>query len=123
LRFLIDESMPRSLAALLVSFGFEADDVRDIGLKGRPDAEILAAAADADAIIVTKDRGFARDMAWPEGFTAGVILVNLPDHNSVSVVNGRLLALLASRLPESLLGAVTFVEPRRALSRVVRRRP
>ena len=84
---------------------------------------VLAAARHADAIIVTKDRGFARDMEWPEGFTAGVILVNLPDDESVSAVNGRLIALVASRLPESLLGAVTFVEPRRALSRLVRRRP
>ncbi|HSO76622.1 MAG TPA: DUF5615 family PIN-like protein [Blastocatellia bacterium] len=66
MRFLIDESMPRSLAALIASFGFEADDVRDIGLRGKPDSEVPAAAATADAIIVTKDRGFARDKEWPE---------------------------------------------------------
>jgi len=114
--------MPRSLAALITSSGFQADDVRDIGLKGEFDAEVLAAAARSDAIIVTRDRGFARDKEWPESFTAGVILVKLPEDISVSLICGRVLALLETRLPESLLGAVTLVESRRALSRLVRRR-
>lgn len=122
MRFLIDENMPRSLAAIISNFGFQADDVRDIGLRGRPDAEVLAAAAVLDAIIVTRDRGFKNDKEWPKDFTAGVILVNLPDNVSANIVIGRVLALLSNRLPESLLGGITFVEPRRALSRIVRRR-
>lgn len=115
--------MPRSLAAVIFDFGFQADDVRDIGLRGKPDADVLATAASLDAIVVTRDRGFKNDKEWPDDFTAGVILVNLPDDSPVSLVVGRVLALLSKRLPESLLGAVTFVEPRRALSRIVRRRP
>jgi hypothetical protein len=120
---LIDENMPRSLAPVIVNFGFQADDVRDIGLRGKPDAEVLAAAARLDAIIVTRDRGFKNDKEWPDDFTAGVILVNLPDDIPAGIVIGRVLALLSNRLPESLLGGVTFVEPRRALSQIVRRRP
>ncbi len=115
--------MPRSLAAIISNFGFQADDVRDIGLRGKSDAEVLAAAAGLDSIVVTRDRGFKNDKEWPADFTAGVILVKLPDDTPASIVIGRVLALLSNRLPESLLGGVTFVEPRRALSRIVRRRP
>jgi len=115
--------MPRSLASQIVKAGFQADDVRDIGLRGKPDSDVLAAGEALDAIIVTRDRGFKNDQQWPANFTAGVILVNLPDDAPVRLVNSRVLALLSMRLPESLLGAVTFLEPRRALSRMVRRRP
>ena len=114
--------MPRSLAAVIANSGFQADDVRDIGLRGKSDAEVLTAAAVLDAIVVTRDRGFKNDKEWPKDFSAGVILVNLPDDAPASLVIGQVVALLSKRLPESLLGAVTFVEPRRALSRIVRRR-
>jgi predicted nuclease of predicted toxin-antitoxin system len=90
LNFLIDENMPRSLVALIAVMGFSVQDVRDIGLRGQPDSEVFNAAIAADAIIITRDRGFTRER---------------------------------KRLPASLLGAVTIVELRRALSRIVRRRP
>jgi predicted nuclease of predicted toxin-antitoxin system len=120
---LIDENMPRSLARELQELGFVGIDVRDIGLQGRPDDDVLAEATARDAIIITRDRDFARERLWPAGFTAGVIFVNLPPTSGVTAINARVLSLLSSRLPESLLGAVTIVESRRALSRTVRRRP
>jgi Domain of unknown function (DUF5615) len=123
LNILIDENMPRSLAAQISALGFNVQDVRDIGLKGRPDTEVMAAAVASDALIVTRDRGFANVKNWNESFTAGVIFVNLPDDTPASTVNARIVELLSQRLPTSLLGAVTSVELRRALSRTVRRRP
>lgn len=122
MNFLVDENMPRSLATQIATLGFNVQDVRDIGLKGRPDNEVFDAAIVADAIIITRDRGFAIEKSWPENFTAGVIFINLPDNTPVSVINAKITELLAQRLPVSLLGAVTFVEIRRALSRTVRTR-
>jgi predicted nuclease of predicted toxin-antitoxin system len=38
--FLFDEDLPRGLAAYLRATGVEATDVRDVGLRGGPDATI-----------------------------------------------------------------------------------
>jgi predicted nuclease of predicted toxin-antitoxin system len=122
LNFLIDENIPRSLAAQIATLGFSVLDVRDIGLRGHPDNEVFNAAIKSDAIIITRDRGFSIEKNWPAEFTAGVIFVNLPDDTTGNVINEKLIRLLSQRLPVSLLGAVTIVEPKRALSRIVRRR-
>ncbi len=119
---LVDENLPRSLASQIAALGFTVQDVRDIGLRGRPDTEVMAVATATDAVIITKDRGFTNAKTWDESFTAGVIFINLPDDLPASVVNAKIIELLAQRLPMSLLGAVTSVELRRALSRKVRRR-
>jgi len=122
LNLLIDEDMPRSLAPPVRALGFSVQDVRDIGLRGHWDNEVLEAAAVADSIIVTRDRGFTVEAEWPFGFTAGVVFVNLPDGSTASEINAKIVRLLSKRSPESLLGAITVVERRRALSRIVRRR-
>lgn len=122
MNFLVDENMPRSLAAQIGAMGFTVQDVRDIGLRGCPDSEVFEAAIAADALIITRDRGFAVEKNWPAAFTAGVIFVNLPDYTPASTINAKIMALLAKRSPVSLLGAVTIVEFQRALSRIVRRR-
>lgn len=115
--------MPRNLATAIIDIGFPAQDVRDIGLCGHPDTEVMQAAIATDAIIITRDRGLADPRSWPKEFTAGAIFVNLPSDTTALVVNAKILDLIANRLPESLLGAITSLEARRALSRPVRRRP
>jgi predicted nuclease of predicted toxin-antitoxin system len=121
--FLVDENMPRTLAPQIVELGFNVQDVRDIGLRARPDSEVMDAAIATDAIIITRDRGFANPKTWPTEFTAGMIFVDLPSNTPANIVNARVLELIAKRLPVSLLGAITRVEPNRALSQIVRRRP
>jgi predicted nuclease of predicted toxin-antitoxin system len=114
--------MPRSLKSEIAALGFVVEDVRDVGLRGRRDNEILAAAVASDSIIITRDRGFTFEKRWPTGFSAGVIFVNLPDTTSAASINSKVTELLSKRIPVSLLGAVTYVEQHRALSRSVRRR-
>jgi predicted nuclease of predicted toxin-antitoxin system len=123
MNLLIDENMPRSLAGELLALGLSARDARDIGLLGHSDEEVFRVAAAIDAIIITRDRGFTYEKSWPPDFTAGVIFVNLPDDTPASIVKAKVTNLLTQRLPESLLGAITFIEPQRALSQIVRRRP
>jgi hypothetical protein len=82
----------------------------------------MEAAIATDAIIITRDRGFANPKTWPTEFTAGMIFVDLPSNTPAQIVNARVLELIAKRLPVSLLGAITKVEPNRALSQIVRRR-
>ena len=42
MKFLVDEDLPRSVAPLIRELGYDADDVRDVGLRGAPDSEIAA---------------------------------------------------------------------------------
>jgi predicted nuclease of predicted toxin-antitoxin system len=120
--FLVDENMPRTLAPQIADLGFVVQDVRDIGLRARPDSEVMDKAIATDAIIITRDRGFANPKTWPTEFTAGMIFVDLPSNTPANIVNARILELIEKRLPVSLLGAITRVEPNRALSQIVRRR-
>lgn len=115
--------MPRSLAVEIAQLGHTAVDVRDIGLRGRPDDEVFEAAIQADAVIITRDRGFALEGNWPSLFKAGVVLVNLPESTPGQVINARIISLLKARPAESLRGKITVLEGRRALSRRVRQRP
>lgn len=122
MNFLVDENMPRTLAPQIAELGFNVQDVRDIGLRARPDSEVMDAAITTDSIIITRDRGFASPKIWPSEFTAGMIFVDLPSNTPAKIVNARVLELIAKRLPVSLLGAITRVEPNRALSQIIRRR-
>jgi diamine N-acetyltransferase len=122
MRFLIDENMPRSLSLEITALGFAVEDVRDLGLQGLPDTEVFEAAIRLDAIIITRDRGFTFERAWPEDFTAGVVFVNLSDSTPTRIISEKIRSLLIQRVPASLVGAVTIVESQRALSKIVRRR-
>ncbi|MDM3848674.1 MAG: DUF5615 family PIN-like protein [Aphanizomenon gracile PMC627.10] len=122
MNFLVDENMPRSLAPQIAELGFTVQDVRDIGLPGHPDTKVMEAAIAADAIIITRDRGLANPRTWTETFTAGTIFINLPDDTPATSINTKIIELLTNRLPVSLLGAYTALEPLRALSRPVCRR-
>jgi predicted nuclease of predicted toxin-antitoxin system len=56
--FLVDENLPRSLARQLRESGVEAYDVRDLGLRGRPDTEVLETAVARSLVLLTGDLGF-----------------------------------------------------------------
>ncbi len=122
MKFLIDENMPRSLAGKIAELGFEVHDVRDIGLASHPDEEVMQAAIELDAIIITGDRRFADPRSWSDEFNSGVIFITLPEGTSAKVLISKIIDLIKDRHPDSLLGAYTVVELRRALSRPVRSR-
>ncbi len=53
LRFLTDEDIPRSTARVLRDAGFDAVDVRDVGLRGKSDDEVFAYACQDNRLIIT----------------------------------------------------------------------
>jgi predicted nuclease of predicted toxin-antitoxin system len=75
--YLVDENLPRSLAPSLRAAGFEAEDVRDQGLRGKPDTEVLNLAISRGWILVTGDLGFGsliRKVSFP-GVIGSVVTV------------------------------------------------
>jgi hypothetical protein len=51
LNILVDENLPRSLAPQIAELGFRVQDVRDIGLRGRSDTEVMATATAMEGLF------------------------------------------------------------------------
>ncbi len=74
IHFLIEEDLPRSTARVLREAGFEATDVRDIGLQGAKDDVIYNRAKEKDYIIISGDLGFANGLRYPLGSHPGIVI-------------------------------------------------
>lgn len=78
MRFLIDEDLPRATDRLLRQYGHEAIDVRDIGLRGATDAEIVAYAQKHELCLLSGDIGFADIRNYPPVKYSGIAILRLP---------------------------------------------
>lgn len=74
-KFLIDESLSFLLSDFLKELGFKAKAVRDVGLKGKSDGEIITWAKKNKYVIVTCDQDFAMIYYLKERGLIGVILL------------------------------------------------
>ncbi len=111
--------MSRSTTVTLRQLGHAADDVRDVGLRGRSDQEIFAYAQQQGATLVTADKGFGNILQFPLGTHAGIILLRLPDEWPSSAVNRQLANALSTLQAEDLVGLLMIVE----VGRIRLRRP
>jgi predicted nuclease of predicted toxin-antitoxin system len=109
--FLVDENLPRSLAPRLRAAGFQARDVRDLGLRGLPDAEIFEFARTHELVLLTSDLGFGL-MLRSKPDSPGVILARLPNEWSTWAVN-ELLEKSLGNFPDYAPGTLIVVEPER----------
>jgi predicted nuclease of predicted toxin-antitoxin system len=108
--FLVDEDMPRSTAVALRTAGYHADDVRDVGLRSRPDLEVYAYAQLHQQTIVTADMGFANILQFPLGTHAGFVVTRFPNALPTVQVNHELLKGLAALEGQSLAGILVIIE-------------
>src|SRR5579872_758709 len=77
-RFLVDENLPRSLAPELVTLGYIAEHVYDLGMGGTKDPAVFAYAQAQKATIITGDKDFSNIYAYAPPH-AGIIVVEVPD--------------------------------------------
>ena len=112
-RFLVDEDMPRSTSVVLREAGHEVEDVRDAGLRGCTDEEVIAYARARGAVLITADKGFANILRFPLGTHAGILVLRMPNQLSVPELNRRLLQALMRMEGEDLRGLLIIVEPHR----------
>ena len=83
MKWLIDASLPRSVANVLNEAGHECVDVRDIGLATASD-EVLATHAKAhDFAIITGDFDFADIRIYPPREYAGIVVLQVPERASL----------------------------------------
>lgn len=91
-RFLIDESLPRSLTAELISAGHEAAHIVDAGLRGVPDERVHQEAGARMSILLTADLGFGDVRRYPPQF--GTVIVRIRKAIPRASLRARVLQLL-----------------------------
>jgi hypothetical protein len=112
--FLIDASLPRSTALTVRKHGYQAVDVRDIGLGGSPDPAIAAHAQVHQLCLLTRDYDFADIRNYPPDQYAGIVVVELPATAAPVTINHLIADFL--QLPTTLSqlpGRLAIVEPGR----------
>jgi len=114
MRFLVDEDLPRSTLDLLRRYGHEAVDVRDIGLKGAKDPQIVSYARSEGLCLVTGDFDFSDIRNYPPGEYAGLVVLKLPKAATASFILNLLESFLEQKnLVAQIPGNLAIVEPGR----------
>lgn len=93
--------------------GFDAEDVRDVGLRGHTDADVFRFAVANQRAVVTADLGFADVRTYPLGSHDGIIVTRFPNEIPVVDLNAAVMKALAELGDDDLRGALVIVEPHR----------
>ena len=112
-RFLVDEDLPRSLARLLRTEGLDAEDVRDIGLRGKTDSEGVRYGVAQHRVLLTADPGFANLLTVPLGSHHGILVARLPNEVPIMKLNAVILEAIRTLSDDELRGSLVIVEPGR----------
>ena len=111
MRVKVDENFPESAARVLRTAGHDADTVREEGLAGASDPDVMKAAIAGRRMIFTLDRGFG-DLARAVGAHAGVVVFRLPKQDAKSAA-GVLARFVAQFDLNALGGCTVIVQPDR----------
>lgn len=79
MRLFIDECLSTRLCDLLAKVGHDVVHVRDLGLLGAPDTEVMAAAIEHDRVLVSADTDFGELLAKSGATLPSVVLLRRPD--------------------------------------------
>jgi len=110
-KFVIDEDMPRSTAKHLDELGYDAKDVRDVGLRGAKDDAVFAFAQSNEAVLITGDLGFGNILRFPIGSHCGIVIAHFPNEVSTHEINRELEIRLSEIEESSLNGSLIILEP------------
>jgi predicted nuclease of predicted toxin-antitoxin system len=81
-RLLLDETLGRSVAAVLRDRGHDVTRSSQAGGPGLSDEELVETAVSEDRVLVTLDEGFADTVRFDPSGTPGIVVVSLPDEAS-----------------------------------------
>lgn len=119
-RFLIDEDLPRRIALGAASRGVDALHVVDVGLRGKPDPDVLRAAVTGDRALVTADKEFGNVLVYTPTAHRGVVLVRIPEDTDPDQRIMRVIEAIVELANDDIRGSVAIVEPSRVRIRRTR---
>ena len=112
-RFLIDEDLPRSLAGALRAVGFDAVDVRDIGLRSADDTFVFVHAVEERRCLLSGDLGFGNLRRFPLGTHSGIGIVRYPNEASPATVIAAVIDAMRYVDEAQIRGGLMVIEPAR----------
>jgi predicted nuclease of predicted toxin-antitoxin system len=110
---LVDEDLPRSLLRALRESGFTAEDVRDVGLKGKHDDSIFAYAVSHRRLLLSADLSFGNLRRFPLGTHAGILVARFANEVSTHFLNDAIVRALQDLSEDELSGNLIILEPGR----------
>lgn len=110
LRFLVDEDLPRPMTPALLAAGFPAEDVRDVGLRGKTDEEVLDYARVRDETVLTADRAFGSTLRFPLGSHKAIIVIRYPDETPMAQMVQEVLVQIRGLDHAEVDGSVVVLE-------------
>lgn len=119
-KFLLDADMPKSSAEVIRSLGFDAKDVRDLGMRYAEDQEIITYALETDRVVITRDLDFGSILRYPNH--PGVIILRLPPEYIAKELNDVLKEFLSSVDERIIQKAIIILELGRYRRRSLRSR-
>jgi predicted nuclease of predicted toxin-antitoxin system len=108
-RFLLDENQSPRIVAELEAAGHDAVHVRDVGLSGSDDRQVLAAADQTGRVLISADTDFGEILAASSAGRPSVILLRIADQRRARAVAGLVLASLDTVAPHLPEGAVVVI--------------
>lgn len=82
----VDEDLPRIIDKVLKNLGWEVKDIRDIGLRGKNDEEIISFAKESKAVLFSADWGFANILKFPPKEYYGIVILNFPNEVTTNLL-------------------------------------
>ena len=113
MRFLIDNALSPAVAVALRQAGHDVEHVRDRGMGRASDAEIFAAAARDDRVVVSADTAFGTLLALRHEQKPSVVLFRGATPRRPADQAALLIANLPAIQKALELGAVVVIEPTR----------
>lgn len=105
--------MPRSTGRLLKEHGYSVEDVRDLGLRGIKDEEILQFATKRQTVLLTADMGFANILRFPPGSYSGILVAHFPKEMSTTKINRQIIEGIKNLTDADVRGNLIIMEPGR----------
>jgi predicted nuclease of predicted toxin-antitoxin system len=84
-------------------------DVRDVGLRGKGDAEVFEFAQRENRLLITCDMGFSNILNFPPANNHGILVVRIPDRESIDTLNREVLRAV-QEVGENLSRHLAIVE-------------
>ena len=106
LKFLTDENVSSSLIKAVRDEGYNIKDIKEEGLFGISDKEVLALAFKENRAVITHDKDFANLLKYPSVKHKGVILLRFKNQSPINAINlfvPTLMKLKESRIKKSLV--------------------
>ena len=110
IKFLLDANMPHSSTEIVRKSGWNAVNVRDIGMRNAEDKEIVKYAFDNNYVIITRDRGFGNIFHYPKGTHRGIVILKLPSRFTAEEINMILAEFLKSIDKKKITKLITIIE-------------